>query len=261
MKKTIVTLLLFFGFYAISLAQTNVTIIGCSHVRTKNFNADTLLNVLNKIKPGVILMELDTTLMDDQGNFKGRAITNTDNEIVAAKTYKQANKNVILRHFDIENRSEYYANHNTFAMENKLGNKMDSLYRNHLLDDSSMKIMSFYYKTNQDLNNMNQSDIKTLNSKSYMQLSEFRERMLYQKWLEVIGRTRSLREYYDFQKEEGEFWKRRNKVMTGNVLKATQGFYGKTIVVLTGAMHKSLLVGYLEGLQAPMHFQLNDLPQ
>jgi hypothetical protein len=261
MKKHHLILLLIAGCYFTSSAQTNITIIGTSHEKTHHNNADSILTVLKKIKPDLILLELDTALMDEKGNFKGRAINNTGNEFAASRIYKELNNNVILRRFDIEGRSAYYDQHKTFAMENKLGHAIDSLFNSHLLDETSMQIISRYYKMNQSLNELYDSDLKTLNSKEYTKLAGARQYGLYQELLAVIDRTPQLKTYYDFQKEDGDFWTVRNKAMADNITQYVKQFKGKNIVVLTGAMHKYKLIGYLEDLQASFNFKLNDLPQ
>lgn len=260
MKKPTLILVILCNVFTFSFAQTTLTIIGTAHERTNHFTSDTLLQMLIKIKPDVILQELDTALMDSQGNYKGRATADKGNEHVASMAYKNLYPKVVFRQFDIEDRSFYYSRHNTFAMENKLSISVDSLFSNGLLSDRNLQIISSLYKINGELNTMYGMDIHILNSKKYMKLAASRQDWMYNRQLEVIGSTPALKQYYDFYKDDGDFWIRRNKAMIHNIASYLKEFKGKKIVVLTGATHKYFLTDGLSPLQSRLDFKLLDLP-
>jgi hypothetical protein len=260
MSKKLFTLALFIFIVKISTAQTIVTIIGTAHFKTSSFDADTLYKILNAIKPDVILQELDTALMDHDGNYKGRAILDTGNEHIASVRYKRTNTNVIFRPFDIAGRSVYYSSHNTFANENKLWKDIDSLFKKGEISKDNMQIVSVLYAANSTLNILYDMNVKTLNSKDYMRMAAFGEDWLYNKQLEVIAGTPGLKRWYDFFKDDGDFWATRNHAMINNILGYIKTFKGKKIVVLTGAMHKYFLTDSLDTMQSQYQFKLMELP-
>jgi hypothetical protein len=94
-----------------------------------------------------------------------------------------------------------------------------------------------------------------------MNLAAFKQYWMYDKQLEVIANTPDLRKYYDFYKDDGDFWVRRNKAMINNITAYLKEFKGKKIVVLTGAMHKYFLTAGLEPLQDKLDFELTALPE
>jgi len=239
-------------------AQTSLTIVGTAHQPTSHLNADSIYKLLLKIKPDVILQELDTALMDSRGNYKGRAINNTGNEFLASAKYRQVNNKVIFRRFDIIDRSFYYDRHNTFAMEAKVDKSVDSAWK--YMPKTDMQMISVLTAANNTLKIMDDPDIYTINSKAYSNFAAFHQDWMYNKWLEVIARTPALRQYYDFWKEDGDFWVRRNNAMVNNIADYIKTFKGKSIVVLTGSMHKYLLTGGLTPLQDKLDFKLKDLP-
>ncbi len=240
-------------------AQTHVTIIGTAHSQTPKFSPDSILNVLNKIKPDVILMELDTSLMDDKGNYKLGQMGG--NEAIATRNYKAEHGDLIVRRFDLENRNAYYTTHNTFALERKLGHTIDSIYHYKGFSAADKQKIDSVYHMYQEDNRMSQLDIYTMNSKAFMDMSAKKQYWMYVKELEVVGNNPALKPYYDFYKDDGEFWIRRNKRMTENIIGYVNEFKGKKIVVLTGATHKYILTDNLKPLQSKQHFKLLDLPR
>lgn len=247
-------------FYSITFAQTSIVILGIAHVRSERFNPDSILEVMNKFKPDVILMELDTSLMDAQGNLKGKMMAADENEEIAMKQYKNANPAVQVRRFDIEYRSQFYQSHKTFATEARLGKTVDSLWKHNGLDRESMQIISTFYRVNSAIDILSDMGITMMNSKEYKHMAEFRQNWMYQKELAVIARTPALHEYYDFYKDDGEFWDIRNKRMIANITNYTKAFKGKKVLVLTGRMHTYYLTDGLKPLQSEFGFKLVDPP-
>jgi len=260
MKKISIALLLFFGFCRLLQAQTNVVVLGTNHVSSTRFNPDSILNVLNKYKPDVILMELDTSLIDDQGNFKGKAITIQENEEIAAREYKHLNRNVQLRGFDIEYRNHYYDTHKTFANEAMMDKAIDSLNKHGGLDRESMQIISALHTATTTLDILSDMGISMVNSKQYRQLAQFKQYWMYQKQLEIIARVPKLKAFYDFYKDDATFWDVRNKKMIANIAHYAKLFIGKKIIVLTGSMHTYYLLNGLQPLQSQYNFKLLEPP-
>jgi hypothetical protein len=261
MKKTILALAILLYIAQPSMAQTHVSIIGCQHEPTSYFNAATLTEVLNQCQPDVILMELDTNLMDNNGNFLRWAVTDRGNENLAVKDYKNMHGELVVRPFDIAGRSVYYANHNTFAMENRLWKSIDSLYHYQLLSNENMDKIAAYYKVNDTINQLSSKDVNVLNSAMYRGVAARRQNGQYNKTLEVVASTPSLKKYYAFFKDDGDFWIARNHAMIDNVMGYIKAFPGKNIIVLTGAMHTYFLIDGLEPLQHRDNFILMRLPE
>lgn len=248
-------------FVSIAFAQTSLTIIGTQHDPTPHFNSDSIYNVLLKIKPDVILQELDASLMDDEGNYIGYGATMGGNEKLASLRYRSVNPNVIFRRFDIEDRNHYYQVNNTMAMEGKVGKSMDSLYRIGALSQDNLVLRQAFGQVNYRLHQLDQSDIYGLNDENYMTIAEERQRVMYSNLLQIVSSTPQLKKYTDFQKEDGDFWVRRNERMIHNISEYIKQFPGKKIVILTGSFHKYYLTNGLKPMQSKLHFKLKDLPR
>jgi hypothetical protein len=260
--KKILPFVFTFCFLSISVsAQTTVVILGTAHFATSSMNADTLYNMICRIRPDVILPELDTSLMDVDGNYKGKALKDTGNEHRASLKYKEINPNVTFREFDIAYRNAYYRQHNTFVNENKSFNSIDSLFRNGLLSNENIDIISKLYKLNDSLNHMYNSPLKVLNSITYANLARDREFWLYKKVPEVFQSTVAVNKWYAFVKEDADFWDIRNHAMISNILGYIDIFKGKRIMVLTGAMHKYYLTDGLVPKEGEYKFKLTAIPE
>ena len=235
--------------------QTTITIIATVHNKTKYITADTIYAAVNSFKPDLILLELDTSLMDDEGNFK--KIDPNSNEMQVALRYKKEHSNVLLRRFDVDYRNQYYKDHKTFVQENNMFKPIDSLFRNNALNDTSWFIVSSLYAANQAMNNMGYMRLKDINSQYFMSLASFRQNWLYKKVLGLIKNNPGLNQWYSFFKDDADFWEMRNATMVKNIAAFARKYTNKSIVVMVGNYHKYALIDSLKPLEKEGHFLLN----
>jgi hypothetical protein len=100
---------------------------------------------------------------------------------------------------------------------------------------------------NRELFPISQQTPHDINQKNVYDLIEKRQTILYKGFREIFEAREELAQYRIFQKENGDFWDRRNKTMARNIITfATSDlFRNKTIVVLTGFYHKYYLLNEL----------------
>ncbi|WP_346237451.1 hypothetical protein ABDK00_000030 [Niabella insulamsoli] len=109
MKHLIVLACLFLtGLLVVQAQPGSVAIIGTNHFPSKKFNADTLYNILEKLKPDIILLELDSALFANtfDSNFKLK-YRSKETEPNAAAQYKQRYPQTVISYFEFENRDAY----------------------------------------------------------------------------------------------------------------------------------------------------------
>lgn len=238
-------------------AQTRLTIIASVHSPTKYITQDTLLSALSRFKTDDILLELDTSLMDEKGNFKVHP-QKISLEAGTAQRYKEMNKNTNLARIDVAYRNQYYKNNNTFTKENQLGGIIDSLYKNNLLNDTTWFIINSLYSATQILNNMGYMRLKDINSDIIMQTASVRQNLLYKREVDVIRNNSDLRNWYSFAKENADFWDLRNRTMINNILTYIKHHPNKNIAVIVGYYHKYALIDGLRPVAYNNHFELVD---
>jgi hypothetical protein len=226
------------------LAQTYVTVIGTQHQPTDRINSNDLYRVLNKIKPDVILMELEGSTMSPAGEF----LTNSNELEPTAVKRLQKNYAVILRPFDYKDRNKFYADNKVFARESGFFHTLDSVYNNKLMDSLSLITYQHFISVNNILNSVFAGNLKEINSQIAEQLCKLRQDFSYSQTLNLICyRNTYMRPWASFWKMDGNFWTFRNETMVDNIINYCREFKNKKIVVLTGAMHKYFLT---DGLQA-----------
>lgn len=235
-------------------AQTYLTIIGTQHNPTDNINSSNLADQLNKIKPDVILMELDSSLMNDKGDF---LVNSNELEPTAVKKHLK-NYPTALRPFDYKNRNKFYAENKVFDKENKFFHTLDSVYNNNLLDSLSLTVYQNLIQVNNILNLVFTGDLKEINSPTAQSISRLRQDICYNQLLGICYRNKYLNRYAAFWKQDGDFWTFRNRTMIDNILKYCAQFKGKRIVVLTGAMHKYFLTDGIEKKQQAGNITLKE---
>ena len=228
--------------------QGKISVLGTVHSATKYITKDTILKVLNKFKPDIILMELDTSLMDKNGSFRVEP-AKLSLESIVVKQYKQNHPKVQLAGIDVANRNSHYKSHDTFNKEMIMSNTIDSLFKNNKLNDTSWFLTSSLKSAGQILNNYGYLKLADINSINCMKTASVRQDLLYNKQVEMIRNNEQLKPWYIFAKENSEFWDLRNRTMVTNILNFASQYPNKKILILTGYFHKYAIV---DGLNAKL---------
>ncbi len=242
--------------------QTIVVIIGVSHTETRFVNTDSLLLVLQKVKPDLILDEMQSPsgyytkekeLRELPASYKLRTKLGIGNKLPPEKMvlyeYRKIDPSIIIRPFDIyiEDRNKYIRQDSEW--ENKFfGIVNDPKYFNTF---SSYQIDLFLQYTR--LNNF----LYDLTQKSYFDMNQPDVSDSLRKMIALsdpfiisivdsVAVAGSLKPYYDKKKN---FWRERNEKMASNIIEYIQEYPGKRIAVLTGLLHKYYLMDLLH--QAP----------
>lgn len=226
-------------------AQGKILVLGTVHSETKYITKDTLLKVLDKFKPDIILMELDTSLMDINGKFKVEP-TKLSLESIVASDYQTNHPHVRLAGIDVANRNAHYKSHNTFNKEAKLSKTIDSLFQNNMLNDTAWFLTSSLKSAGQILNNYGHLTLAEINSINCMKIASVRQNLLYNKQVQMIRNNNQLKPWYIFAKENAEFWDLRNRTMVNNILNFANKYPNNKIFILTGYFHKYAIIDGLK---------------
>ncbi|SDC96416.1 hypothetical protein [Niabella drilacis] len=251
MRGIITLIALIFPAY---LFSQELTIIGNAHLASKSFNADTLFTILEKVKPDIILLELDSGLFsktfDEKFELKYKS---KENEPIATARYIKLHPLTIASHFDYENRDTYRLQHGIKQSQNLTGKLLDSLYQKKLLRKRQTKIVKKYYSLTEELNAYVDKPAFNFNSYELDKLAKRKQFYQHRKITKVInqrsefsklfvpttlGTKVSLRNAYC---SLSHFWDLRNKTMAKNIVAIVKQNPGKRIVVLTGFSHRYFL--------------------
>ncbi len=246
-----------------------VIIIGVIHSESKLITADSLLNILVAVNPQVVLDESDTLsgyFKKDQSLVEPPKWYKTAGKLGLAKRmppekqvlymYRDVNRVVVIRPFDmaIPNRTRYVKekekNEYLFldALNKAADNKEFSAFRTKVHDTCIALYSQFFSVYEKGYYGINQPAV-TANIRRMMQLEA-------EHFPAIIDSVNSMKGFKQFDTDNRAMWTKRNEIMSGNILSIVSQYPGKTIVVLTGLLHKYYLTDLLRPLQAQYGFRL-----
>lgn len=262
MKKFIVFLATNIFLTSILLSQNNkhtsVVIIGVTHTESRFVNTDSLLLILQKVKPDLILDEMQSPsgfytkekeLRELPASVKLRTKLGIGNKLPPEKKvlyeYLKIDPNIIVRPFDIyiEDRNKYIRQDSEW--ENKFfGIVNDPKYSNTFSSYQTDLFLEFvrlnnflYDLTLKSYFDMNQPDVSD-SLRKMMAVSD----PFIMSIVDSVAIAGSLKPYYDKKKN---FWRERNEKMASNIIDYIKEFPAKRIVILTGLLHKYYLLDLL----------------
>jgi hypothetical protein len=250
-------------------SMTTLIIIGVVHTENKNRNSDSLVEILKKIRPNIILNESDTIsgyFKNDYSLVKPSKWYNIGKKMGIVKKmppeneaiykYKSSDNNVMIYPFDIAipNRKKYVKNYikffdsygrdlelafnnNEFPIEYQDMHKLFNKYSN-----------SVYGKFNMGYFGLNQPQV----TDSIRQMFNL-EYSYVPTLIEKVDRLKIHKKEYE---ERKDYWVTRNEKMADNILNFIKKNKGKTIIVLTGLLHKYYLTDLLNPYEDKHNFKM-----
>lgn len=246
MKIRLLTILFsLYGILNVS-AQTVLYIVGTAHEERSYINSDSIYNILFKLKPDVILIELDSTFFTDDFRFDLKKYPDllSTNENIGVENY-HSRHNVDLRPFEMTGRNEYYRESHYFENQNKMFGEIHKLYKNYKLSKKDTEDFELILYGLEVGNSVTFHSVQELNSDLSMKFWSMRHKILFPKMVSIVENEPELHHWVDFAKEWEEFWHRRNAVMADNIRKIATEYKNKCIVVLVGNEHKPFLLDLL----------------
>lgn len=270
MTRTIIFLIKFLILSIAANAQaSNVTIIGAVHYPSPKFNSDTLLNMLEEIKPDIILLELDSSrfykTFDTSYSLQ---YASKENEPVAVARYIAQHSATKAGPFDFENRDTYRKSLGIKQAQTKIEKLLDSLYVHKQLNKRQTKIVKEYYRLTEHLNSYVNASAKSFNNVNTDNLARRRQHYQHRAIKKIIDQRKEFaREFVttssgatiswrDAYKNLSDFWDLRNKTMAQNIIRVANKYPAKRIVVLTGFFHRYYLLAEIK--KQDKHIQLNE---
>ena len=247
MRKYLLMLNLLIAFA--SYSQNTIWLIGTAHEQTSYINPDSLTAALTKIKPDVILIELEQKHFTKEYDFNVSEYALKDylttNENIASYAYKQKH-GTQLRPFDIEGRHEFYEKENYREQENAMFNEMISLYKSNQLSDDCKVDFEVLLAALSSYSALNFRSLQEANSDVAMKFLALKNKVDFELMMSIVKQTKQLVKWVGFAQLRKTYWDKRNMAMAENILRYTTEFNGKRVVVLVGNDHKYALVELLK---------------
>lgn len=241
---------------SVGYGQNRVWLIGTAHEETKYVTPDSLLLALNRIQPDVILMELEAQHFTKGFRFDTTKYPLKDylvtNENKASYRYQQQ-RGIQLRPFDIEGRHAFYEQEHYREREQKLFGAMMKLYQSHQLSAACTTDFEVLLLALSSYSTLSYGSLKELNSDVTTKFMALKSTVDLELMLSIAQQTNALAEWRAFAALRKAYWTKRNAAMSANIVRYTQEFAGKRIVVLVGNEHKYLLQKMLKEHQVEVN--------
>jgi len=212
-----------------------VIIISTVHQPTARFNDDSLIQILDSLRPDIILLEFDPSFFDSSGNLikKYRIVSM---ESCAATRYADRNA-VLLRPFDIEDRNKFYRSHDYFRWEGAMNRAVDSLWRQQALSPSAMRAYDTLSQLARIRDQLLEASPSEINTSRVDSLMMEKERLGIRELRRIVETTPALERYRAFAATADSFWTARNTAMIQNIDRIAKDNPGKKIVAFCGLEH------------------------
>lgn len=256
MNKITLTLLALVAFSSCKKEpKTEIIVIGAQHRPVPNFNAETLFEILENVKPDFILQEQDSSAFDSNFNF---IETQKENEGIASSNYIKKYPTTKLRPYEFENRNQYRRDKGMRPADRLTLRLVDSLYKTDVLTTTEAEIFKTYKDALEPLKKIASKTPEAWNNALADSLCERRQYYQYQMIPKITnsreefanrflvkpnGEKISYREGYQLW---ANFWDLRNQTMAQNIMKIAEQNKGKRIVVLCGFMHRYYILKELK---------------
>ncbi|MDK7674937.1 hypothetical protein QP547_03825 [Weeksella virosa] len=233
----------------ISYAKNEIWLIGTFHEENHYMTPDSLTIIFNKIKPDLILIELEEKHFTKDFNFNTEKYPIEDflttNENIASYHYQQLN-GTLIRSFDVNGRNEFYRKEKYHEKENKMFSEMLNIYKEDKFSESCRIDFEILLQTLKTYSELKFNSLQESNSDLATKFLSLKNKINFELMISIIKRTDELKEWLEFAELRKEFWDRRNKIMAENIAKYSNEFKGKQIIVLVGNDHKYALLDLLE---------------
>jgi len=254
LNKFLLVLFISIAFTALADPTPNrVIIIGTKHNGNKEITHSRLLKVLEKIKPDIILLEVDSTMATNcsirkvwgtkTAEFLG--IWKNPLEYTAARKYAEQNKDVCIAPFDIyiPNRKSYIDYQLKMERSHTAALQQLAVEKKYSLADS----MAYhqYRSINNAFIDELKKDLLSINRET---LIDTAQRIIAFESKEIRAITNhypTLEPFQNWYNYSNDFWTFRNKGMCERIYRELLANSDRTIVILTGLLHKYYLNDYL----------------
>lgn len=234
-------------------SPNRVIIMGTNHDGNKQLTIQSMLNMVKRINPDILLLEYDSTIISNcnidrvwgvkTAEFLG--IWKNPLEYRVARKYKEIKDSVCIAPFDIyiPNRQKYIDYLAT--MEYSHLQALKKMNADGLLSNEDKNDFNQYDAINDAIINLLDSSLLIMNRPS---LTDTIENVIY-KEKHLIRRITmnypSLQPYSNWFSGQVDYWEERSKGINNNILKALNANSNKTILIITGLMHKSDIENFL----------------
>ncbi len=219
--------------------RTEIVVVGTVHSPTNKFTEGTLIGILRKVNPDLILLELDPSFFDSSFTLAEK-YQNISLENTAVTTYAKTAV-VKLRPFDIEGRNKFYQEHDYFKRELSLNQEINRMYGAGQLSSEAKLLFEGLTALADVRDACGAERPEVINSSACDTAIEKKQGYAFKGIGKIVDLTPALKEFKPFWNLADDFWARRNDAMVTNIIKYSKELKARRVVVLCGFEHRYYL--------------------
>ena len=233
--------LLFLSFQSrAGIADTaRIVVMGTVHNSSDNFNHGKLVAIIDRIRPDLILVELDSSFFMPDMSFKPETIDlRLENKAVSIYIKDHP---VPVRPYEIEGRNRIYEEHDYFRLQKELSASLKNAVKDSLLVPEAKTLLDAIKRFDQISSALSLDRPEVFNSETCDNAMESKQYYGGEGLARIVALTPSLTKFSEFCKFKHNFWIRRNNTMVDNIIKRVSEFHPKTLLVICGFEHRYYL--------------------
>ncbi len=218
---------------------TTIVVVGTVHNMTDNFTVQELYDIIERINPDLILVELDSSFFTPLMSIKPEFVRiSLENQAVAE--YQKAH-GIPIRPYDIEGRNKIYQDHNYFNLQQDLSKALNQALEDSLLRGESAMLLEAIVRFDAIGRSFGSESPKVFNSNSCDCAMESKQFYAGDGMLKIVTSVPELKRYVGHATFKRDFWITRNETMVANILSWAKLLHPKTILVACGFEHRYYL--------------------
>jgi hypothetical protein len=235
---------------------TSIVILGTVHNRTEKFTDDSLLNIIKRVNPDLILMELDSSFFTQSMSIKPEfQKISLENTVLTEylKSYK-----VLVRPYDIEGRNKIYNDNNYFKQQKELSKALNKAKQEDLMQGEA-RILLDAVKRFDNITDAFATDYpNVINSSACSVTMDSKQYYANEGLIKIVTSVPILNQFVKFATFKRDFWIKRNNTMVTKILFWKKLLQPKTILVICGFEHKYYLSNSLKNLSEKNYYKIKE---
>lgn len=235
-------------------SPNRVIILGTKHNGNKLVTVKSMLQIIKRINPDIILLEFDSSVIKNctinkvwgakTAEFLG--VWNNPIEYRAARKFKELKDSVCLAPFDIyiPNRKNYISY--TQLMEKSHQETLLRVYNEGLLNASDANDYNSYTNINNAFLGLLDSSLLRMNNPN---LTDTIQTIIYKEKHAIRRITMNypaLQPFSNWYNAQVDFWDERSEAINKKIWNELNANSNKTILIITGLLHKSDIENFLK---------------
>ena len=217
-----------------------IVILGTCHEETKNYKAEHIVDIMERLQPSIIFEELPEEWKVDL-EFRKKNITGVESKAII--TYIQRHPECKVIQYDIQYRNRTLKEKNYFEMQKQFNAALEKLYKEEIpTSEDRLRFKHLYDIYKMRDKSLSNDHVRIINSTISDSLIRYKEKLAYSFYRDIVRKYEELHAFKEYVHFIDHFWKIRNEAMVENVINALKDKNDDIrSILLCGYEHREIL--------------------